>query len=129
VFANKVTKVDQILNNDKWDTLLNVMTDQRFNTLLKNFTELFNYDDLNTKINSLEDKLSKVTRNMSQINDKNISNSQMVEKMDYETANSNLEYGGEKDVDEDIVVKQVGVDFCVNDNHDFVNNNSKSMDN
>lgn len=129
MFANKVTKVDQILNNDKWDTLLNVMTDQRFNTLLKNFTELFNYDDLNTKINSLEDKLSKVTRNMSQINDKNISNSQMVEKMDYETANSNLEYGGEKDVDEDIVVKQVGVDFCVNDNHDFVNNNSKSMDN
>lgn len=129
MFANKVTKVDQILNNDKWDTLLNVMTDQRFNTLLKNFTELFNYDDLNTKINSLEDKLSKVTRNMSQINDKNISNSQMVEKMDYETANSNLEYGGEKDVDEDIFVKQVGVDFCVNDNHDFVNNNSKSMDN
>jgi len=125
VFANKVTKVDQILNNDKWDTLLNVMTDQRFNTLLKNFTELFNYDDLNTKINSLEDKLSKVTRHMSHINDRNISNSQMVEKMDYETAN--LEYGGEKDVDEDIVVKQVGVDFCVKDNHDFVN--SKSIDN
>lgn len=101
------------------------MTDQRFNTLLKNFTELFNYDDLNTKINSLEDKLSKVTTHMSHINDRNISNSQMVEKMDYETAN--LEYGNEKDVDEDIVVKQVGVDFFVKDNHDFVN--SKSIDN
>lgn len=62
---------------------------------------------------------------MSHINDRNISNSQMVEKMDYETAN--LEYGNEKDVDEDIVVKQVGVDFCVKDNHDFVN--SKSIDN